>query len=460
MGGRVIMKRNASRRHAGGTGASAVRKLCAAIVAGALAGCLSVPVAAFADEATVGRADGPIQLITEDPSFGMAAPTVPEGAAFEAGSNASGVQALGIEDDTVAIGVGGVYHQTSARQMLGLVNSARASRGASPLVWDENLEYLAMVRAAEISVSFSHTRPNGLTCFSIADEYDVSAGWSMGENILMGASTPELANQLWTNSPGHYSNMVNTSFSSVGVAAFECGGSWYWVEFFGATRGTSVGDALDGPATTVFDVLPQYLGAVFSDFNAGDWYMTNSNNRRDLVYTLNNGIMSGYADRPLFGFYDNITRADVAVILYRMAGEPQADAPDFEDVDYGWYYGRAIEWARSTGVITGYRDADGAYRRFGPNDPVTREQLVVMLANFAEKIAGKDVGRSDAAASGISGWAQVSSWAREGMAWAVDEGILGGVSTSHGPELQPQGNATRAQVAIMAARLHRDVLGW
>ena len=353
------------------------------------------------------------------------------------------------------IGLIGEYHQTEARKLVDLINQARAAQGVRPLTYDTNLEAVAMLRAAEIQVSFDHTRPNGQSCFNAADELGVSTGSAAGENILMGASSASYANALWTNSPGHYSNMINSRFSSIGVAAFEAGGRWCWVEFFGATSGTGFDEsALDGYATVIVQAQAIYLNQVFIDVNPNDWYVA-SDGGENFLYTLNHGLMSGYSDRPAFGPYDTITRGQVATILYRMAGEPKRDSAAFSDVNYGAYYGDAIKWARATGVINGY----GASNTFGPDDPITREQLCVMLASYANKIGGLNTTVTSSSATRMPDWSKVSSWAQDAVKWVINEGIMNGVEVAGGGrELQPQGNAARASAAVMIAVFHRDVL--
>lgn len=196
-------------------------------------------------------------------------------------------------------------------------------------------------------------------------------------------------------------------------------------------------------------LLQSYRG--YDDVSPQDWYVTSG----ALDYSVDHGLLTGYEDGN-FGPYDKITRGQVAVVLWRMAGEPEGQSQDFEDVNYDWFYGEAIRWARAAGVVSGYEPNN----LFGPDDPVTREQFACMLANYAEKIAGVSV-RSDCSgldAIGDSGL--VSPWAREELGWAVDNGILSGALLADGTvEMQPQANAQRCQATKMMAVLHRDVLG-
>lgn len=123
---------------------------------------------------------------------------------------------------------GGRYSQNEARDVLGLVNQARAAVGVAPLAWDDELAATAEVRAAELTISFSHGRPDGTSCFII---FPPAA--AVGENIAAGQRSAAQVNQAWTNSPGHYANMVNPNFTKLGVSCLiDDNGYKYWVEAF------------------------------------------------------------------------------------------------------------------------------------------------------------------------------------------------------------------------------------
>lgn len=188
----------------------------------------------------------------------------------------------------------------------------------------------------------------------------------------------------------------------------------------------------------------------FSDVDGTEWFA----NAQYLGYVVEKGLMKGYDDSGAFGPYDTITRGQVAVVLHRLAGGSHADASDFSDVDYSEYYGNAIEWARSTGVIKGYGDTN----TFGPNDPVTREQLAVMLCNYAEKVAGVDIGSDGSKLAAMPDADEVDDWGVPAVSWVMDQGIISGVVEPDGAFVRPLANAQRCQFAKMASVFHRDVL--
>lgn len=365
---------------------------------------------------------------------------------------AAELQAKGIEKDTFTISVPGAFRQTEARSILDLVNAARAGVGSSALTWDTNLEQVAQLRAAELVLTFSHTRPDGRDCFTAAGDMGTSFGTTAGENIFMssGNASAVVANGAWTNSPGHYQNMVNSSFTSMAAASFSYAGATFWVEVFGGTSGTGFNtQATDGNRYVNTEATAQYLPFIFSDVSSGDWFIQGGG--KNFLYALNNKLLSGYGN-GLFGPYDSVTRGQVAAILHRMEGEPSASSPDFSDVDYGQYYGNAIRWARAVGVISGYGE-----NNFAPDAPVTREELAAMLANYA-KYKGLDVSSDMAKAEAMPDWQDVDGWARESMAWTIDTGIISGSSEGGVRYIRPRGGAQRCVAAVMMATFHRDVL--
>lgn len=180
-------------------------------------------------------------------------------------------------------------------------------------------------------------------------------------------------------------------------------------------------------------------GNPFTDVHPDDWFYDH------VMFVYGNGLMNGTSDTT-FSPNAPITRAQVAVIFYRMAGSPAVtgDSP-FSDVENGpgtaWYY-NAVLWAQQNGIVSGY--GDGTFR---PGTDITREQLAVIFYNYA-KHKGYDVSAVNDL-SGFTDAGDVSDWALPAMRWAVGSGIMGGYGDGI---LGPQGTATRAQVAAMLRR--------
>ena len=169
----------------------------------------------------------------------------------------------------------------------------------------------------------------------------------------------------------------------------------------------------------------------FLDINTGAWYY-------DAVkYAVENGLMSGTGT---YTFEPNTTlsRGMIAQMLYALEGKPSVSATNsFTDVSVNDWYAKAASWTQSKGIITGYNDG-----RFAPNDPLTREQLALILYNYAQS-KGYDTSAKADLSKYVDG-SSTSAWAQTAMTWAVGEGLLSGRGLNM---LYPTGTATRAEVA-------------
>ena len=174
----------------------------------------------------------------------------------------------------------------------------------------------------------------------------------------------------------------------------------------------------------------------FTDVEENGWYHTG------VDFMVRNGFMNGVAD-DAFDVDGNLTRAQLVTILYRIAGEPESTATNpFADVADGQWYTNAVIWAAENGIVKGVNTTT-----FAPNDQITREQIATILFRYAkaEKVEGKLAGFPDAG--------EVSDYAADAMAWAVEQGLINGISESDGKTyLAPQETATRAQIAVILMR--------
>lgn len=182
-------------------------------------------------------------------------------------------------------------------------------------------------------------------------------------------------------------------------------------------------------------------GNPFTDVHKTDWFYD------DVMFVYQNGLMTGTSGTT-FSPYSNTTRAQIATIFYRLDGSPEVTGKNsFTDVEYSpattWYYD-AVTWVQQSGVMGGYGND-----LFGPNDPVTREQLASIFYRYAQ-YKGYDVSTAGSL-DHFTDKDSVSAWAQEAMKWAVGNGILGGKGNNI---LDPKGTATRAEFAAM---LHRFI---
>ena len=185
----------------------------------------------------------------------------------------------------------------------------------------------------------------------------------------------------------------------------------------------------------------------FTDIADNAWYA-------DAVrYVYKHGLMAG-TSATTFAPDVTTSRSMIATILWRMAGSPVVNyAMTYTDVAQGQWYSEAVRWATSEGIVGGYGNG-----LFGTNDPITREQFAAMLYRFTQE-QGYDVsiGENTNILS-YTDVADLSEYAISAMQWAVGAGIING--TGDGSTLSPQGQATRAQAAVMLMRFCEEYVTW
>lgn len=168
----------------------------------------------------------------------------------------------------------------------------------------------------------------------------------------------------------------------------------------------------------------------YTDAAKGAWYYD------AVVFAYEKGLMSGMGDNT-FAPNQQLSRAMIAQILYRLESTPATTGTSFTDVQDGQWYADAVTWAVQNKIVSGY----GA-GKFGPDDSITREQLAAILYSYVQyKTPGTTAsGSLDAFRDGDS----ASDWAVESLVWAVNQGLMSGKT---GNMLDPKGTATRAEVA-------------
>ena len=175
----------------------------------------------------------------------------------------------------------------------------------------------------------------------------------------------------------------------------------------------------------------------FTDASTTVWY------HDGVHFCIDEGLMEGYGG-DLFGPNDTLSRAQLCQIVYNMEGQPDVTGDSvFTDVADGAWYADAVTWAAENGIVGGYGNG-----KFGPDAPITREQLAAILYRYAQA-KGYDTTQGGMAIREYADFEQISDYAVEAMTWAVNTGLISGTSTT---TLSPQGLATRAQVATILMR--------
>lgn len=177
--------------------------------------------------------------------------------------------------------------------------------------------------------------------------------------------------------------------------------------------------------------------AAFTDADRSAWY------HDGVHYCVEHGLMMGTSETT-FSPNSATTRGMIVTILWRLEGSPLVStALDYDDVKPEDWYGEAVRWADDAGVVTGYGSG-----KFGPNNPITREEMAAMLWRYAGSP------KSDGSLSSFVDEAQTNDWAQPAMIWAVEQGLITGIGNDR---LEPREQATRAQAATILMRFAQDV---
>ena len=186
------------------------------------------------------------------------------------------------------------------------------------------------------------------------------------------------------------------------------------------------------------DENPDIVVNPFTDVSEKDWFYN------DAMFVYKNGLMLG-TSKTLFSPHGTVTRGMMATILWRMEGSlAPKDENSFTDVEAGMWYADAITWTTANGIFAGY-----SKDKFGPDDPVTREQLTAIFYRYADYKGYKLTVTENL--DKFEDADKITDYAKMVMQWAVGNGLIKGKSENL---LDPQGTATRAEISAM---LHRFV---
>ena len=279
---------------------------------------------------------------------------------------------------------------------------------------------------------------------------NTGAAYDAGENYPGTTyAEPASINRVTILTVGGQAFDVDATYTIVTNDFLAAGGDTYYA-FSAAESGYDTGISLD---QVVMDYITEELdGTVtaadygepagrihtisYNDVTAGDWFTS------DVIYVTLTGLMNGTGDG--FSPNNNINRAQLVTVLYRMAGEPEVTGENpFTDVPDGQWYTDAVLWAAENGVTDGTSETT-----FSPNDALTREQMATFLYRFADfeteepiEITGDLSGYTDADL--------VADYAVDAMTWAVGEGVISGIGNN---TLAPDNTASRAQMATVLTR--------
>ncbi len=198
-------------------------------------------------------------------------------------------------------------------------------------------------------------------------------------------------------------------------------------------------DAESACVVFTVDHFSQYVLGIlpFEDVSRGKWYFDS------VSFAYANKLFSGVGE-TVFAPDAVMTRAMLVTVLWRLEGKPAAGNSAFTDVKEGEWYTDAVAWAAEQNIVSGYGSG-----LFGTDDAITREQMALILKNYAA-YKGMDVSASNDL-GGFTDCESISSWAKAAMQWANAKGYVNGTG---GGMLEPKGLASRCKVAAI---LHRFI---
>lgn len=195
--------------------------------------------------------------------------------------------------------------------------------------------------------------------------------------------------------------------------------------------------------SNVCDGIHNCISNSYIDVDTQEWYHLN------LDYVIENGLMKGTGNR-VFEPYSPTTRAMIVTVLYRLEEEPVVEKQKvFDDVELETWYADAIKWASEEGIVLGYGDGN-----FGPDDYITREQMVAILYRYTKYKKGTVSTKYNSSFNEFDDIDDVSTYAYTPMRWATSQGIILGDNN----RLLPQGISERCQIAAMLHRFCTNII--
>lgn len=171
---------------------------------------------------------------------------------------------------------------------------------------------------------------------------------------------------------------------------------------------------------------------------------------KGIDYAVKNGLFQGMGENS-FQPDTAMSRAMLVTVLWRYAEEPMEGENTFSDIKDAEWYAKAVAWAAHNNIVGGVGNG-----KFDPHGKITREQLATILYRYS-KLQGLDVSKT-AQLGNFPDGAKVSSYAADALSWAVAEGLIAGSKAENGTYLDPQGSATRAQVATILMRFIENIV--
>ena len=397
-------------------------------------------------------------------------------------------------------------------EVLKQTNRERLAAGLIPYSTFPAMQNVANMREEELTALYSHTRPDGSQCFTVLTENGLGYR-AAGENIAAGQSSPDVVMKAWMDSEGHQKNILDSTFSHMGVGytdrscaiisdatAAQLPNGWVqlfldqncsiaaitlsqlsvtcplggsledlnlYVQAACPVHGTcylplltemctgfdpNIGGAQTvtvscaGLTTTLLvHVGTQPLDTASADGWAVDW----------LTKADGLGLLS---ERNRTGFTTNVTRLQFADLAVSLA-ETLTDTPivPVEESAFSDTSEEIIRKAKAAGIASGYQTGDGF--EFRPNNPITRQEICVMLAHVADYVVAHQsdptqLDRTERIKGTFTDTDKVAGWAVKQVALMTNNSIMGGKATASGSALEPESNTTLQEAVTLSVKLN------
>lgn len=345
--------------------------------------------------------------------------------------------------------VRGTKNYSYAYEVIDAVNTLRLQNGLPALNVDDKLMDVAMQRAAECSIYYSHTRPNDTSCLDI-----FPSATAKGENIAAGQTSPSSVMDDWRNSPGHYANMVDADYTSIGVGCFCIDGHYYWAQSFtngGATshiRSDNVQSTISVPVSSNHfilrsnsDPITVKVGETFQlpiqIINSG-FHNTPTTIQAE-ISSCNSPSIVAISEEPLTITGKHTGSGTVTVSFENGLGMTYAISVTlpYDDVPgSSWYYD-AVVWADSRKLIENVSQTT-----FGATLPMSRGMTAELLYRLEGSPAGTWPNR----------FLDVTSEHTAAINWSASVGFMSGYGDGI---FGPEDTLTREQMATILFRYAR-----
>lgn len=204
--------------------------------------------------------------------------------------NFGGVHLAQAAENIIQVSVSGEEFYDEAYEILKIVNKERVANGKKPLTMNKKLMEGAMRRSNELSLYYSHTRPNEESCFSIPEFKEINHYYA-GENIAPGDKSAQEVMNVWMDSPGHRANILNENFNSIGIGVYKNNGRLYFTQLFADANSTTTTQPANRKVTSYIDISNNMLNISLEDkdlYEDDNPYMKRNEERQ--LYVVNKNI--------------------------------------------------------------------------------------------------------------------------------------------------------------------------